>query len=124
MKAAALSAAQKEHLLQSYQVSAVTPSAILLTEEPVVTIDKFEQGFDAANMDLRISLRAGTTDITMAKEKIRDMIKTGTSLGSLNRAPKILASPDTDGSTVYFTVTAPDDLAGSGSLFYQVKISR
>ena len=120
----ALSAAQKEHLLQSYQVSAVTPSAILLTEEPVVTIDRFEQGFDAANMDLRISLRAGTTDITMAKEKIRDMIKTGTSLGSLNRAPKILASPDTDGSTVYFTVTAPDDLAGSGSLFYQVKISR
>ena len=122
--ASSLTQDQKEHLLESYEVSAVTPSAVLLTEEPVVTIDRFEQGFDSSNMDLRISLRAGTTDITMAKEKIRDMIKTGTSLGSLYRAPKILASPDTDGSTVYFTVTAPDDLAGSGSLFYQVKIGR
>ena len=121
---AALSTAQKEHLLESYEVSAVTPSAVLLTDEPVITIDRFVQGFDADNMDLRISLKSGTSDVTMAKEKIREMIRVGASLDAMTKSPKILASPDTDGSTVYFTVTAPDELRGSGSLFYQVKISR
>lgn len=122
--ASELTDSQKSHLLDSYNVSAVTPDPVLLVADPVVTIDYLAQELDSNNTDLRVVFTSGGEDILMSKEKIRNMLWVGASPSAITERPKILASPDVDGSTVYFVVTAPDSLSGSPSLFFQVRISR
>lgn len=49
----------------------------------------------------------GVEAITLAKDKLVDKIRVGTSLDAIVETPQIVASPSADGTTLTFTVVPP-----------------
>lgn len=111
-----LSAAQKQFAYQSFKLAEITTAPQLFEEEPVLKIDDIEMSGD--NLSLTISLTAGDKAIELAKDKLAEKIRVGTSLDSIVDPPEIVASPSADGTSLTFTITQPK----GGQGFVRVKI--
>lgn len=100
-----MSAGQKTWAYQSFKLSEVMTAPQLFEEEPVLKFDDIE--LNDGNLALTVSLHAGAEAITLAKDKLAERIRVGTSLDAIVETPQILASPSADGTSLTFTVTPP-----------------
>ena len=101
-----MSAGQKTWAYQSFKLSEVMAAPQLFEEEPILKFDDIE--LNDGNLALTVSLRAGEEAITLAKDKLAEKIRVGTSLGAIVETPQILASPSADGTSLTFTVAPPE----------------
>ena len=100
-----LSEAQKQFAYQSFKLAEITTAPKLFEEEPVLKIDDIE--LSGGNLSLTISLTAGAEAIKLAKDKLAERIRVGTTLGDITDKPTIVASPAADGTSLTFTITPP-----------------
>ena len=105
-----LKPAQKQYAYQSFKLSEITTAPWLFEEEPVLKIDDLE--LTGGEMSLTISLTAGTEAIQLAKDKLAEKIRVGTTLGNITGKPTIVASPADDGTSLTFTITPPEGNQG------------
>ena len=103
--AADVSLAQKQYVYQSFKLSEITTAPQLFEVGPVLKIDDLE--LTGGNLSLTISLTVGTEAIQLAKDKLAEKIRVGTSLGDITVKPTIVASPAADGTSLTFTITPP-----------------
>lgn len=100
------SIAQKQYAYQSFKVSEVATMPQLFKAEPVLKIDDLK--LTGGNLSLTISLTAGAEAIELARGRISQKIRVGTSLGSIVNPPEIVASPNADGTALTFTISKPE----------------
>lgn len=105
-----ISAAQKQYAYQSFKLAEITTAPRLFEEEPVLRIDDVE--LSGGNLSLTISLTAGAEAIQLAKDKLAEKIRVGTTLGNITGKPTIVASPADDGTSLTFTITPPEGNQG------------
>ena len=56
---------------------------------------------------MTISLTAGAEAIQLAKDKLAEKIRVGSTIGDITGKPTIVASPAADGTSLTFTITPP-----------------
>ena len=100
-----MSAGQKTWAYQSFKLSEVMTAPQLFEEEPVLKFDDIE--LNDGNLALTVSLHAGEEAITLAKDKLAEKIRVGTSLDAIVDTPQIITSPSADGTSLTFTVAPP-----------------
>ena len=105
-----ISAAQKQYAYQSFKLSEITTAPRLFEEEPVLKIDDIE--LSGGNLSLTISLTAGAEAIQLAKNKLAEKIRVGSTIGDITGKPTIVASPAADGTSLTFTITPPEGNQG------------
>ena len=105
MSSADLSAAQKQWAYMSFKLSEVTTAPQLFEEEPILKIDDIE--LSGGNLSLTISLTAGAEAIQLAKGKLGEKIRVGSTLGDITCKPTIVTRPAADGISLTFTVNPP-----------------
>ena len=106
----ALTPSQKQYAYQSFKLSDVTTAPQLFEEEPVLKIDDIE--LTGGNLSLMISLAAGAEAIQLAKDKLAEKIRVGSTIGDITGKPTIVASPAADGTSLIFTITPPEGNQG------------
>ena len=97
---------QKLYAYQSFKLSEITTAPRLFEEEPVLKIDDLE--LRGGNLSLTISLTAGADAIQLAKDKLAEKIRVGSTLGDITGEPNITAYPAADGTSLTFTITPPE----------------
>lgn len=110
MTADDLTEGQKRYAYQSFKLSEITTAPQLFEEEPVLKIDDIE--LTGGNLSLTISLTADTESIQLAKDKLAEKVRVGTSLNSIIDKPDIDTSMSKDGKSVTFTITPPEGNQG------------
>ena len=105
-----ITAAQKQYAYQSFKLAEIMTAPQLFEEEPVLKIDDIE--LTGGNLSLTISLTAGAEAIQLAKDKLAEQIRVGTTLGDITGKPTIVASPAGDGTSLTFTITPPEGNQG------------
>lgn len=105
VSASDMSAGQKTWAYQSFKLSEVMTAPQLFEEEPVLKFDDIE--LNDGNLALTVSLHAGEEAITLAKDKLAEKIRVGTSLDAIVDTPQIITSPSADGTSLTFTVAPP-----------------
>ena len=105
-----LKPAQKQYAYQSFKLSEITTAPRLFEEEPVLKIDDLE--LTGGNLELTISLTAGSEAIELAYEKLAQKIRVGTSLDSIVAPPEINPRPSADGTSLTFTISKPEGNQG------------
>lgn len=103
--AGSMSVGQKTWVYQSFKLAEIMTAPQLFEEEPVLKIDDIE--LTGGNLSLTISLTAGAEAIQLAKDKLAEKIRVGTTLGNITGKPTIVASPAADGTSLTFTITPP-----------------
>ena len=111
-----LKPAQKHYAYQSFKLKEITTAPRLFEVEPVLKIDDLE--LTGGNLTLTISLTTGAEAIQLAKDKLAEKIRVGSTLGNITGKPKIVASPAADGTSLSFTITPPEGNQG----FVRVRI--
>lgn len=114
--AADLTSGQKQYAYQSFKLSEITTTPQLFEEEPVLKIDDFELAGD--NLSVTISLTAGAEAIQLAKDKLAEKIRVGTSIDAIITPPNILVSPSVDGMLLTYTIIPPQ----GNQVFVKVQI--
>ena len=107
---AQLNVVQKEYAYKSFKLSEITTAPQLFEEEPVLKIDDIE--LTGGNLSLTISLTAGAEAILLAKDKLAEKIRIGSTLGDITGKPTIVVGPAADGASLMFTVTPPKSNQG------------
>ena len=102
---AQLNVAQKQYAYQSFKLSEITAAPRLFEEEPILKIDDIE--LSGGNLSVTISLTAGAEAIQLAKDKLAEKIRVGSTLGDITGKPVIVASPAADGTSLTFTISPP-----------------
>lgn len=97
-------------MYQSFKLSEVMTAPLLFEEEPILKFDDIE--LNDGNLALTVSLHAGAEAITLAKDKLAEKIRVGTSLDAIVETPQIIASPSADGTSLTFTVAPPEGNKG------------
>ena len=110
MTADDLTEGQKRYAYHSFKLSEIVTAPQLFEEEPVLKIDDIE--LSGGNLSLTISLTAGVEAIQLAKDKLAEKIRVGTTLGDITGEPTIVASPAADGTSLTFTITPPEGNQG------------
>lgn len=100
-----ISSAQKQYAYQSFRLSEIATEPQLFEEEPVLKIDDLE--LTGGNLSLTISLTAGAESIRLAKDKLAERIRVGSTLGDITGKPKIVLNPAADGTSLTFTISPP-----------------
>lgn len=100
-----MSEVQKTWAYQSFKLSEITAAPRLFEEEPVLKIDDLE--LTGGNLSVTISLTAGAEAIQLAKDKLAEKIRVGSTLGNITGKPEIVASPAADGISLTFTISPP-----------------
>ena len=100
-----LSAGQKTWAYQSFKLSEIMTAPRLFDDEPVLKFDDIE--LNDGNLALTVSLHAGEEAITLAKDKLAERIRVGTSLDAIVETPQVIASPSADGMSLTFTIAPP-----------------
>ena len=100
-----LSAGQKTWAYQSFKLSEIMTAPRLVDDEPVLKFDDIE--LNDGNLALTVSLHAGEEAITLAKDKLAERIRVGTSLDAIVETPQVIASPSADGMSLTFTIAPP-----------------
>lgn len=100
-----LTEGQKQYVYQSFKLSEIVTTPRLFEEEPVLKIDDIE--LTGGNLSLTISLTAGAEAIQLARDKLAEKIRVGTTLGDITGKPTIVARPAADGSSLTFIITQP-----------------
>ena len=108
--AESLDDARRQWAYQSFKLSEVTTAPSLFEEEPVLKIDDIE--LTGGNLSLTISLTAGAEAIQLAKNKLAEKIRVGSTIGDITGKPTIVASPAADGASLTFTITPPEGNQG------------
>lgn len=116
LNTAELTNGQKEWAYQSFKLEEITTAPQLFEEEPVLKIDDIE--LSGGNLSLTISLTAGAEAIQLAKDKLADKIRVGTSVDSIDDLPNITTQPTNDGASLTFVIKRP----GSNAGFVKVEI--
>ena len=111
-----ITAAQKQYAYQSFKLSEITTAPRLFEDEPVLKIDDLE--LTGGNLALTISLTAGAEAIQLAKDKLAEKIRVGTSVNSIIDKPVIDTTQSKDGTSVTFSFAPPK----GGQGFVRVKI--
>lgn len=101
-----LTVGQKTWAYQSFKQSVVVTVPQLFEEEPVLKIDDIE--LTSGNLSLTISLTTGEEAIQLAKDKLAEKIRVGTTLDDITGKPTIVTSPAADGTSLTFTITPPE----------------
>ena len=114
--AGSITPSQKQYAYQSFKLSEITTAPRLFEEEPVLKIDDIE--LTGGNLALTISLTAGAEAIQLAKDKLADKIRVGTSVDSIDDLPNITTQPTNDGASLTFVIKRP----GSNAGFVKVEI--
>lgn len=109
-QAAALSEAQKKWAYRSFKLSSIMVSPIMFEAEPELKIDTFRPA--GSDWSICISLSAGGLAVEMAKDKLKERIRVGTSVEDICMQPNILAMPSADGTQLQFTIELPRGLQG------------
>ena len=105
-----LTEGQKQYAYQSFKLAEITTEPQLFEEKPVLKIDDIE--LSGGNLSVTISLTAGTEAIQLAKDKLAEKVRVGTSLNSIIDKPDIDTSMSKDGTSVTFTFAPPQSNQG------------
>ena len=105
-----LKPAQKQFAYQSFKLSEITTAPQLFEEEPVLKIDNIE--LSGGNLSVTISLTAGAEAIQLAKDKLAEKIRVGTSIDAIITPPNILVCPSVDGMLLTYTIIPPQGNQG------------
>lgn len=116
LNAAELTNEQKEWAYQSFKLAEITTAPQLFEDEPILKIDDIE--LTGGNLSLTISLTAGAEAIQLAKDKLADKIRVGTSVDAIDDLPNITTHPSKDGASLTFIIERP----GNDSGFVKVNI--
>ena len=73
-------------------------------------IDDIE--LSGGNLSVTISLTAGAEAIQLAKDKLAEKIRVGSTLGDITGKPVIVANPAADGISLTFTISVPEGKQG------------
>lgn len=109
-QASSLSEAQKKWAYRSFKLSSIMVSPIMFEAEPELKIDTFSPA--GSDWSICISLSAGGLAVEMAKDKLKERIRVGTSVEDICIQPNILAMPSADGAQLQFTIELPRGLQG------------
>ena len=101
---------QKQYAYKSFKLAEITTAPQLFEEEPVLKIDDLELSGD--NLAVTISLTAGAETIQLAKDKLAEKIRVGTSLDSIVGEPSIVGRPSADGTSLTFEIAPPQGEQG------------
>ena len=100
-----MSERQKTWAYQSFKLSEIMTVPRLFEDEPVLKFDDIE--LSGGNLALTVSLHAGMEAITLAKDKLAEKIRVGTSLDAIVETPQIIVSPSVDWASLTFIVAPP-----------------
>lgn len=100
-----LKSVQKQYAYQSFKLSEITIAPQLFEEEPILKIDDLE--LTGGNLSVTISLTVGAEAIQLAKDKLAEKIRVGSTLGNITDKPTIVPTPAADGTSLTFTITPP-----------------
>ena len=101
-----LTEGQRQFAYQSFKLAEITTAPQLFEDEPVLKIEDVE--LSGGNLSVTISLTAGAEAIQLAKDKLAEKIRVGTSLGDITGKPTIVASPSADGTSLTFSIIPPE----------------
>lgn len=113
-----LTTGQKQYAYRSFKLSEITTAPQLFDAEPVLKFDNLE--LTGGNLSLTISLSAGAEAIQLAKDKLAEKIRVGSTLGGITSKPTIVMSPEDDGTTLTFIIAPPKGNQG----FVKVQIDK
>ena len=105
-----LKPAQKQYAYQSFKLKEITTAPQLFEQEPVLKIDDLE--LSGSNLAVTISLTAGAEAIQLAKDKLAEKIRVGSSLDSIVGEPYIVSQPSADGTSLTFKIEPPQGQQG------------
>ena len=110
-QASSLSEAQKKWAYRSFKLSSIAALPMMFEAEPELKIDTFSPA--GSDWSICISLSAGGLAVVeMAKDKLKERIRVGTSVEDICIQPNILAMPSADGTQLQFTIELPRGLQG------------
>lgn len=100
-----MSAGQKEFAYKSYRLSDVSIMPHLFVEEPCLKIEDLVV-LDG-NLEFTITLKDGVDAIAVAKDKLLELIRVGTSIDAINKMPDVVSTPAADGTALTFRIAKP-----------------